>query len=128
MSERLRAALVSIPLAGGIGVALLAISTIAGWLVLGDGHTERGEIALGTLLLVIGAVTSGAVQQGLSSVERGPEILVGQLVVVIGFVIAGDLFDGTYDRGAIGYGLVLISAKLALLCGVGARVAWALRR
>jgi prepilin signal peptidase PulO-like enzyme (type II secretory pathway) len=120
------AAVVSIAIAGGVAAALLGIASAAGWLTL-DAETERSEVALGILLLAIGALLSGALHQMLSSDARGPEILLGQLVVLVAFVLVGSMFDGRYQRSAVGFGMVMIAAMMASMCQVGARLTWTFR-
>lgn len=123
---RLWAALASIAVAGIVGSTLLGVSAACGWITL-DGPADRREIAIGILVLAIGGLASGALHQLLSRHEHGPEILLGQLVVLVAFAILGSLFDGRYERSAVAFGMIMIAGVITSLCQVGARLAWAIR-
>jgi len=108
-----------------IASLLVLVVFVVGWLDF-SADLSNAEIGIGILVVVVTGAATGAVAQALSTAELGPEVLLGPLLVLAGFVIVAQLIS---DRapGLLWSGGLPVAIGQAKLGMVGTRVAWTLR-
>ncbi|TNF37924.1 MAG: hypothetical protein EP329_01845 [Deltaproteobacteria bacterium] len=124
--SRLYAALRSIVIGVPFGAALLGLAVVLGWIDL-SAPAGTSEIGIGIGLAALTAFGSTALQQLVSRLELGPEVLLGPLVWYVELLIVGRVFEAPSDLAKTVFGALFVLGLVLQLALVGARVTWALR-
>jgi len=104
---------------------LVLVAFALGWLDFGLELTNA-ELGIGALIAVVTGAGTCVIAQAISTVELGPEVLIGPLLALAGLVIAANLI-GDRAPGLLWSGCLPVAIGQAKLGMVWTRVAWTLR-